>query len=149
VAMAAARAAASKQRSVYMISIVRRGGHPSLMGFGDSDGKKRLPDGRGSVNRAESTRLLPSRDRQGAVSPKRLSTIVHGTRAQVSFLCDTLNRASKLVPLSRTGQAWQFRRATLLKSRDTTFDGCVGVASHVCHQEQNDQPDRATGGVQP
>src|SRR5580658_7830736 len=26
------------------------------------------------VNRAESTRLLPSRDRQGAVSPKRLST---------------------------------------------------------------------------
>src|SRR5580658_8884905 len=26
------------------------------------------------VNRAESTRLLPSRNRQGAVSPKRLST---------------------------------------------------------------------------
>jgi sortase A len=42
--------------------------------FGDSDGKKPLPGGRGSVNRAESTRLLPSRDRQGAVSPERLST---------------------------------------------------------------------------
>jgi hypothetical protein len=31
-------------------------------------------DSRGSVNRAKSTRLLPSRDRQGAVSPKQLST---------------------------------------------------------------------------
>src|SRR5580704_10381776 len=45
--------------------------------FGDSDGKKPLPYGRGSVSRAESTRLLPSRDRQGAVSPKRLSTRGH------------------------------------------------------------------------
>jgi len=35
----------------------------------DSDGKKPLPDGRVSVNPAESTPLLPSHDRQGAVSP--------------------------------------------------------------------------------
>ena len=60
--------------------------------FGDSDAKKPLPDGRGSagppaglmersvVRRAESTRLLPSRDRQGAVYPKRLSTL--DTRAE-------------------------------------------------------------------
>jgi hypothetical protein len=85
--------------------------------LGDSDGKEPLPDGRGSVNRAESTRLLPlpdggsvnraestrllplpdggsvnraestrllpSRDRQGAVSPKRLSTLEEALVAQV------------------------------------------------------------------
>jgi hypothetical protein len=39
--------------------------------FGDSDGKKPLPDSRGAVNRAESTRLLQSRDRQGAVPQNR------------------------------------------------------------------------------
>ena len=36
--------------------------------------KKPLPDGRGSVSPAKSLRPLPSRDRQGAVSPKRLGT---------------------------------------------------------------------------
>jgi len=42
--------------------------------FVDSDRQTPLPDGRGSVDAATLTPLLLSRDRQGAVSPKRLST---------------------------------------------------------------------------
>src|ERR1022692_3196176 len=47
---------------------------PIFITFGGPQGHGALPYGRGSVIPAKSTRLLPSRDRKGPVSPKPLST---------------------------------------------------------------------------
>src|ERR1039457_883968 len=57
-----------------MIECGQIGSPPGSTGFRHRNRWKPLPDGRGSVSLAKSTRLCRSRDRQGAVSPKRLST---------------------------------------------------------------------------
>ena len=77
--------------------------------FGGPQGHGALPNGRGSVSPAKSTRLLPSRDREGAVSPERLERPELRKLTPGPLFCDTVEFHSVLEANNVDGGPWPDR----------------------------------------
>src|ERR1700691_2848025 len=101
-------------------------------GFGDF--RLRKPYGCGSVNRAKSTRLLPSRDRKGAVSLRPLSTLPRDLLRLGTFSGMVSGMATQKITVTLDGDRVKEIRALVAAGQAAKVSAfvqhAVGVALH-------------------